>query len=108
MKLARLVLICLLLGVALAGCKDRAASEPAPVPVATVAAPASMHVLTAVPTIRHEEGRWPGGPAEEPRIGIPRLAEPFVADGELTEWAGALNVAVGSDGLATYPIGEQK
>ncbi len=34
--------------------------------------------------------RWPDGPASPPAIGIPKLAEPFVIDGQLDEWRSAL------------------
>jgi len=56
-----------------------------------------------------ERNRWPTEPAAPwPVVGIPKLAEPFVVDGELNEWSSGLSVPVRSDSLAIYYQGGQK
>ena len=56
-----------------------------------------------------DRNRWPDTDIEErPPIVIPRLAEPFVVDGDVDEWAGALSAPVRSRTLAIYHQGDRE
>ncbi|MHC4562765.1 MAG: sugar-binding protein [Planctomycetota bacterium] len=101
MKAMRFLSISLLILAASAGCKKREAAEPAAdVPPAT--APGEPIAKLMLP-------RWPDAPVTpQPVMGIPKLAEPFVADGELTEWGSALSAPVRAVALAIYLQGDQE
>ncbi len=93
--------LALLVGLASVGCKGKEESAPPSAP-----AEAAGPVLPAGPW---DAARWPDAPPpSRAPIGVPVLTQPFVLDGELTEWADALSVPIRSDALAIYLQGEQE
>ena len=104
MKTARLLSIIAVLLAGLAGCQKKESETPVPPAPAPAAAPGQPDDIPLPPAASDwDPARWVDRPApSRPPIGIPRLAEPFVIDGELNEWASALAAPSRSDALAVY------
>jgi hypothetical protein len=105
MKLTHVGLVALCCIVGVAGCQKESPTRAAVDTVTSETADSSTPETSLVPV---GWNRWPTDAPAEPVVTIPQLAEPFIADGELTEWGSALSVPIRSDSLVTYVMGDQK